>query len=172
MNKIDCVSVTMYPFLHDGLSKIGGLSASPKNLDSFCGMYVNLIFAVSAQFAGAVATPELLVFFDYFAKKEFGDDYHLHYDEFYKIGSDLRKLFNASGKWFKNINVLREYDFGSDELNSVRDKIVYNAERELTDEELKEWEANAANDEFNPVKLGDSTRTIGSAIHQYFQQIV
>lgn len=67
---------------------------------------------------------------------------------------------------------MREYDFGSDELNIIRDKIVYNAERELTDEELKEWEANAANDEFNPVKLGDSTRTIGSAIHQYFQQIV
>ena len=54
MNINDCVSITMYPFLHDGLSKIGGLSAKPKNLDSFCGMYVNLIFAISAQFAGAV----------------------------------------------------------------------------------------------------------------------
>ena len=31
-----CVSVTMYPFLIDGIKGLGGLSASPKNLKSFC----------------------------------------------------------------------------------------------------------------------------------------
>lgn len=118
------------------------------------------------------ATPEALVFFDYFAKKEFGDDYYLHYDEFYKIGPDLRKLFNISGKWFKNVNELREYDFNSPDLNTLRDKIVYNSERELTTDELREWEQNNAANEYNPINLGDCTRTIGSSIHQYFQQIV
>jgi len=72
-----CCSISMYPFLNDGIKKIGGLSAKPKNLDSFCGMYVNLIFATSAQFAGAVATSEFLLYFDYFARKEWGDDYYL-----------------------------------------------------------------------------------------------
>ena len=54
-----CCSISMYPFITNGIKDIGGLSAAPKNLDSYCGMYVNLIFAVSAQFAGAVATASL-----------------------------------------------------------------------------------------------------------------
>ena len=75
-----CVSSTMYPFLINGLKNIGGLSASPKNLDSFCGMYINFIFAVSAMFAGAVATPEVLLYFTYFCKKEWGNDFYLKAD--------------------------------------------------------------------------------------------
>ena len=70
-----CVAITMYPFLLEGLQPIGGLSARPKNLDSFCGVFVNLVFAISSQFAGAVATGEFLMYFDYFARKEWGDDY-------------------------------------------------------------------------------------------------
>lgn len=70
-----CVAGSMYPFLLNGMKDLGGLSAKPKNLDSFCGMYVNFIFAMSSQFAGAVATPEVLLCFDYFARKEWGDDY-------------------------------------------------------------------------------------------------
>ena len=76
-----CVALTMYPFLDGGIKGIGGLSAKPKNLDSYCGMLVNMIFAVSAQFAGAVACPEALLYFDYFARKEWGDDYYLHIDD-------------------------------------------------------------------------------------------
>lgn len=70
-----CASITMYPFLTGGIKGIGGLSAAPRNIDSFCGIYINLIFATSAMFAGAVATPEFLLCFDYFARKEWGDDY-------------------------------------------------------------------------------------------------
>jgi ribonucleoside-triphosphate reductase len=76
-----CVALTMYPFLDGGIKGIGGLSAKPKNLDSYCGMLVNMIFAISAQFAGAVACPEALLYFDYFARKEWGDDYYLHTDD-------------------------------------------------------------------------------------------
>lgn len=75
-----CVSMTMYPFLLHGIKQIGGLSAAPKNLDSYCGMYINLIFATSAMFAGAVATSEFLLYFDYFARKEWGDNYYQKYD--------------------------------------------------------------------------------------------
>lgn len=76
-----CVALTMYPFLDGGIRGIGGLSAKPKNLDSYCGMLVNMIFAVSAQFAGAVAVPEALLYFDYFARKEWGEDYYEHIDD-------------------------------------------------------------------------------------------
>ena len=73
-----CVSITLYPFILDGLKTIGAPSTAPKNLDSFCGNFVNLVFAVAAQFAGAVATPEYLVYLDYFIRKEYGDDYYLY----------------------------------------------------------------------------------------------
>ena len=76
-----CCSISMYPFLQEGIKNIGGLSASPHNLDSYCGMYINLIFAVSSQFAGAVATPEFLLYFDYFARKQWGDEYYTCPDE-------------------------------------------------------------------------------------------
>lgn len=87
----NCASISMYPFLINGIENIGGLSAAPKNIDSFCGMYCNLLFAVASQFAGAVATPEVLVFFDYFARKEWGDDYYKHPDEEISCGLVNRK---------------------------------------------------------------------------------
>ena len=70
-----CTSISMYPFLFDGLTKLGGESKAPQHLESYCGEFVNLVFAVSSQFAGALATVEFLLYFDYFARKDFGDDY-------------------------------------------------------------------------------------------------
>ncbi len=70
-----CVSVSMYPLLIDGLTKLGGESKAPKHLGSFCGTFINFVFAVSSQFAGAVATVEFLAYFDYFARKQYGNDY-------------------------------------------------------------------------------------------------
>ena len=70
-----CTSLTMYPFLRHGLTTLGGESVAPKHLNSFCGSFVNLVFAISSQFAGAVATVEFLMYFDYFARKDYGDNY-------------------------------------------------------------------------------------------------
>ena len=90
-----CVSSTMYPFLINGLKNIGGLSASPKNLDSFCGMYINFIFAVSAMFAGAVATPEVLLYFTYFCKKEWGNDFYLKADNIITTNGERKKTIRS-----------------------------------------------------------------------------
>ena len=90
-----CVSSTMYPFLINGLKNIGGLSASPKNLDSFCGMYINFIFAVSAMFAGAVATPEVLLCFTYFCKKEWGNDFYLKADNIITTNGGREKTIRS-----------------------------------------------------------------------------
>lgn len=73
-----CVSITMYPFLFNGMKEIGGISEAPKNLQSFCGSFINLVFAIAAQFAGAVSTPEFLTYMDYFIRLEYGDDYYKH----------------------------------------------------------------------------------------------
>lgn len=70
-----CVSVTMYPFLLNGVTELGGESKAPKHLASFCGSFINFVYATASQFAGAVATVEWLLYFDYFARKDFGDNY-------------------------------------------------------------------------------------------------
>lgn len=91
----NCVSISMYPFLLNGIKGIGGLSAAPKNLDSFCGMYINLIFATSAMYAGAVATSEFFVYFDYFARKEWGDDYYKNPDKSISINTLREKTIKS-----------------------------------------------------------------------------
>nr|BFD63567.1 anaerobic ribonucleoside-triphosphate reductase [Bdellovibrio sp. HM001] len=70
-----CASISMYPLLLQGLKDLGGESQAPQHLESFCGCFVNLVFAISAQFAGAVATVEWLMYFDHFARKDYGDNY-------------------------------------------------------------------------------------------------
>ena len=72
-----CVAISMYPFLINGIKDLGGLSVAPKNIDSFCGMFVNLVFAVASQFKGAVATPGVLLCMDWYLRKEWGDNYYL-----------------------------------------------------------------------------------------------
>ena len=168
-----CVSTTMYPFLTNGLKGIGGLSARPHNIDSFCGMYCNYIFAVSSQFAGAVATSEVLLCMTWFAKKEWGDDFWKEADTFCKIGPKLRKLFNESHYWTKNVLELAEHDFGSPELNNLRDEIIGESKKPLTKEELEDYVQHIKDDpEYTPKKTGDGSRTILGQLHQYWQQIV
>ena len=84
-----CVAITMYPFLLNGIKDLGGLSVAPKNIDSFCGMFVNLVFAIASQFKGAVATPSMLLCMDYFLRKEWGENYFLDLD--YVVTSDISK---------------------------------------------------------------------------------
>lgn len=87
-----CVSITMYPFLFSGLKGIGGTSAAPQHLHSFCGSFVNLVFAIAAQFAGAVSTPEFLAYMDYFIRKDYGDDYYLHPERIVDMSNRQRSI--------------------------------------------------------------------------------
>ena len=86
------VSVTLYPFLLHGNTSIGGTSDAPKNLASFTGAFVNLVFALASQFCGAVSTPEWLSYMDYFIRKEYGDDYYLHADKTIDLSNRARSI--------------------------------------------------------------------------------
>lgn len=70
-----CASITLYPFLLEGTKCLGGVSKTPKNLQSFCGSFVNLVYQIASNFSGAIATVEFLHMFDYFARKQWGKDY-------------------------------------------------------------------------------------------------
>ena len=85
-----CVSISMYPFILEGTKAIGGTSKKPENLAGYCGSFCNLLFAIASQYAGAVAVPEFLLFFDWFAKKEWGDDYYLYADEEVTCGRSIK----------------------------------------------------------------------------------
>lgn len=115
-----CASITMYPFLLDGLTKLGGESKAPRHLESFCGSFVNLVFAISAQFAGAIATVEFLIYFDHFARIDYGDDYLAQHPE--KIANHLQHVVYALNQpaaargyqsVFWNISIYDQYYFES-----------------------------------------------------------
>ena len=76
-----CVAVSLYPFLLDGLKKLGGTSGPPKHANSFVGGLCNLVFLIAGQFAGAVAIPEFLPYLDHFLRVDFGNDYIKHLDQ-------------------------------------------------------------------------------------------
>ena len=78
LGKPYCASVTLYPFLFHGNTCIGGTSEAPKNLSSFNGAFINLVFALASQFCGAISTPEWLSYMDYFIRREYGQDYYLY----------------------------------------------------------------------------------------------
>lgn len=98
-----CVSITMYPFLFNGMKEIGGISTAPKNLQSFCGSFVNLVFAIAAQFAGAVSTPEFLTYMDYFIRLEYGDDYYKHPNKQGDCSKKQRSIDDVITQYFQEI---------------------------------------------------------------------
>lgn len=98
-----CVSMTMYPFLFDGLKNIGGMSDAPKNLQSFSGSFINLVFAVASQFAGAVSTPEYLTYMDYFIRKEYGDDYFLDAEKVVDLSNKKRTIDDVVTSSFQQV---------------------------------------------------------------------
>lgn len=98
-----CVSITMYPFLFEGLKNIGGISTAPTNLQAFLGAFINLVFAIASQFAGAVATPEFFMYMDYFIRKEYGDDYYLRSDEIVSLGKHPKTIDKVITDGFEQV---------------------------------------------------------------------
>lgn len=98
-----CVAITMYPFLIDGLTKIGGQSKAPTDLKSYCGEFINLVYSVSSQFMGAVATPEFLMYMDYFIRKDYGDDYLDILDKVVEINRKGRTLEQVIENAFQQV---------------------------------------------------------------------
>ena len=87
-----CASITMYPWLIGGTTSIGGNSTAPTNLKSFCGGFINMVFMVSSMLAGACATPEFLMYMNYFIQKEYGKDYWKRADEVVDLSLKKRTI--------------------------------------------------------------------------------
>ena len=98
-----CASITMYPWLIGGTTSIGGNSTAPTNLKSFCGGFVNMVFMVSSMLSGACATPEFLMYLNYFIGKEYGQDYYKSADRVVDLSLKQRTIDKVITDCFEQI---------------------------------------------------------------------
>ena len=98
-----CASITMYPWLMNGTGPIGGNSTAPTNLKSFCGGFVNMVFMVSSMLSGACATPEFLMYLNYFIGKEYGIDYWKEADNVVDLSVKQRTIDKIITDCFEQI---------------------------------------------------------------------
>ncbi|MDR0385403.1 MAG: ribonucleoside-triphosphate reductase, partial [Prevotellaceae bacterium] len=98
-----CASITMYPWLIGGTASIGGNSKAPTNLKSFCGGFINMVFMVSSMLSGACATPEFLMYMNYFIEMEYGEDYFLYPDRIVDLSKRQRTLDKVITDCFEQI---------------------------------------------------------------------
>jgi len=98
-----CASITMYPWLIGGTNSIGGNSKAPTNLKSFSGGFVNMVFMVSSMLSGACATPEFLMYMNYFIGLEYGRDYHKNADQVVDLSKKQRTLDKMITDYFEQI---------------------------------------------------------------------
>ncbi|OFZ06903.1 MAG: anaerobic ribonucleoside-triphosphate reductase, partial [Bacteroidetes bacterium RIFOXYB2_FULL_39_7] len=98
-----CASITMYPWLTSGTMSIGGNSKAPTNLKSFCGGFVNMVFMVSSMLSGACATPEFLMYLNYFIAKEYGEKYYLDTEKIVDLSMKQRTLDKVITDCFEQV---------------------------------------------------------------------
>ena len=98
-----CASITMYPWLIGGTASIGGNSTAPTNLKAFCGGFVNMVFMVSSMLSGACATPEFLMYLNYFIGMEYGKDYWKEADKVVDLSLKRRTIDKMITDCFEQI---------------------------------------------------------------------
>ncbi|PIF02203.1 MAG: anaerobic ribonucleoside-triphosphate reductase [Draconibacterium sp.] len=120
-----CASITMYPWLLEGTSKIGGNSTAPTNLKSFCGGFINMVFIVSSMLSGACATPEFLMYLNYFISKEYGDDYYKRSTEIVDLSKRNRSIDKVITDCFEQIVYSLNQPTGARNFQAVFWNIAY-----------------------------------------------
>ena len=120
-----CASITMYPWLLSGTLSIGGNSTRPTNLKSFCGGFINMVFMVSSMLSGACATPEFLMYLNYFIGKEYGNDYFLRADKVVDLSKKQSTLDNVITDCFEQIVYSINHPTGARNFQAVFWNIAY-----------------------------------------------
>lgn len=120
-----CASITMYPWLLNGTKNIGGNASQPTNLKSFCGGFVNMVFMVSSMLSGACATPEFLMYMDYFIRLEYGQDYYLRADEVVDLSKKRRTIDKMITDYFEQVVYSINQPTGARNFQSVFWNISY-----------------------------------------------
>ncbi len=120
-----CASITMYPWLIGGTKSIGGNATPPHNLKSFCGGFINMVFMVSSMLSGACATPEFLMYMNYFIELEFGPDYYKRADEVVDMSLKRRTIDKIITDCFQQVVYSLNQPSGARNFQSVFWNISY-----------------------------------------------
>ena len=120
-----CASITMYPWLIGGTVAIGGNSTAPTNMKSFAGGFVNMVFMVSSMLSGACATPEFLMYMNYFMGKEYGLDYYQRADEQADLSLKKRSIDKIITDYFEQIVYTLNQPTGARNYQAVFWNIAY-----------------------------------------------
>ncbi len=120
-----CASITMYPWLLDGTRSIGGNASAPTNLKSYCGGFINMVFMVSSMLSGACATPEFLMYMDYFIRKEYGDNYYQESDKIVDLSLKQRSIDKVITDCFQQVVYSINQPTGARNFQSVFWNVAY-----------------------------------------------
>ena len=120
-----CASITMYPWLINGTTEIGGNSTAPTNLKSFAGGFVNMVFMVSSMLSGACATPEFLMYMNYFIGKEYGLDYWKRANEQADLSLKQRTIDKVITDYFEQIVYTLNQPTGARNYQAVFWNVAY-----------------------------------------------
>ena len=120
-----CASITMYPWLIGGTTSIGGNSTAPTNLKSFCGGFANMVFMVSSMLSGACATPEFLMYMNYFIGLEYGNDYWQNTDKVVDLSLKKRTIDKVITDCFEQIVYTLNQPTGARNYQAVFWNIAY-----------------------------------------------
>ena len=160
----NCVAVSLYPFLLNGLKDLGGSSLPPKHADSYIGGMINLIFLLAGQYLGACMYKDQKVFI-----KKDGKTYSITSKDLYNLIEGNETIFNTltdqweyktvkdieiyeNGKWVKLNKVLRRPY--SDDIYNVKTKTglsVFTSK----DHKFKLYEKNNYTLKAEELKIGD-----------------
>ena len=120
-----CASITMYPWLLGGTTSIGGNSTAPTNLKSYCGGFINMVFMVSSMLSGACATPEFLMYLNYFIQKDYGKDYWKEPDRVVDLSLKQKTMDKVITDCFEQIVYSLNQPTGARNYQSVFWNIAY-----------------------------------------------
>lgn len=120
-----CASITMYPWLIGGTTSIGGNSTAPTNLKSFCGGFANMVFMVSSMLSGACATPEFLMYMNYFIGLEYGGDYWQNTDKVVDMSLKQRTIDKVITDCFEQIVYTLNQPTGARNYQAVFWNVAY-----------------------------------------------
>jgi len=120
-----CASITMYPWLLGGTVSIGGNSTAPTNLKSFCGGFINMVFMVSSMLSGACATPEFLMYLNYFIALDYGKDYWKEPDRVVDLSLKQRTVDKVITDCFEQIVYSLNQPTGARNYQAVFWNIAY-----------------------------------------------
>jgi len=112
-----CYAFSLTQLVQHGLPYIKKIKIGPpKHFSSFINLIIQFTAYASNQIAGAAAFPDLFIYMDWFARKDFGEDYLSNPKNVDLIKQDIQSLvyswnypFRGSQSSFTNVNLYDDY---------------------------------------------------------------